>query len=87
MALPCSWPGTKHQGMNSPADAAGTPETGTLDQRISRLEARVDALIEAVEVLARGLEDGPLTERPGMDAEKAARRTHELLLLARSAPS
>jgi hypothetical protein len=57
-----------------------------MEQRVRRLEDQVDALIEAVEVLARGLERGPMAEPPGTGAEMAARRTHELLLLAKSAP-
>jgi len=51
-----------------------------------RLEAQVDALAEAIEVLARGLEGGPMAEPRNRHAEEAARRAHELLLLARSAP-
>jgi len=46
----------------------------------------MEALIEAVEVLARGLENGPLAEPRDRHPEEAARRTHELLLLAKSAP-
>lgn len=50
---------------------------------LRRLEARVDALAEAVEVLARGLEGSPIAE-PGNDpAREAARRAHELLLLGK----
>ncbi len=49
-----------------------------------RLEARVDALAEAVEVLVRGLEGSPLAEPGNAVAEEAARHAHELLLLARS---
>ncbi len=51
---------------------------------LRRLEARVDALAEAVEVLVRGLEGSPLAEPGNAAAEEAARRAHELLLLARS---
>ena len=46
----------------------------------------MEALIEAVEVLARGLERGPMDEPHNTRTEEAARRTHELLLLAKSAP-
>ena len=46
----------------------------------------MEALIEALEVLARGLEGGPMAEPRGTPAEQAAGRTHELLLLAKSAP-
>ena len=52
-----------------------------------RLEEQMEALVEAVEVLARGLENGPMAEPPNRHTEQAARRTHELLLLAKSAPS
>jgi hypothetical protein len=58
-----------------------------LAERVRRLEAQSEMLIEAVEVLARGLEPLPTTGSPGNQAQKAARRTHELLLLAKSAPS
>jgi hypothetical protein len=45
----------------------------------------MEALIEAVAVLARGLERGPMDEPQNRRTEEAARRTHELLLLAKSA--
>jgi hypothetical protein len=57
-----------------------------MEERVHRLEAEVDALAEAIEVLARGLEGGPMAEPRNRHAEKTARRAHELLLLARSAP-
>ena len=50
---------------------------------VRRLEARVDALTEAVEVLARGLEDGPMAEPGDTNPAEAARRARELLLLAK----
>jgi hypothetical protein len=53
---------------------------------VQRLEARMEAIIEAIEELARGLEGGPMAEPRSGHAEQAARRTHELLLLAKSAP-
>jgi hypothetical protein len=43
------------------------------------------ALAEAVEVLARGLESSPLAEPVNHHVEQAARKAHELLLLAKSA--
>ncbi len=43
------------------------------------------ALAEALEVLTRGLESSPMAEPPSRHIEQAARRTHELLLLAKSA--
>jgi hypothetical protein len=57
-----------------------------MEERVHRLEAQADVLAEAIEVLARGLEGGPMTEPRNRQAEEAARRAHELLLLARSAP-
>ena len=48
-----------------------------------RLEAHMEALAEAVEVLARGLENGPMAEPQNRHTEEAARRAHELLLLAK----
>jgi hypothetical protein len=51
---------------------------------VRRLEARVDALIEAVEVLARGLEGGgPMAEPGDRKPAEAGRRARELLLLAK----
>lgn len=43
------------------------------------------ALAEAVEVLVRGLESSPLAEPVNHHVEDAARKAHELLLLAKSA--
>jgi hypothetical protein len=51
-----------------------------------RLEAQLNAVAEAVEVLARGLENGPMAELRNRHAQEAARQAHELLLLAKSAP-
>jgi hypothetical protein len=51
---------------------------------LRRLEARVDVLVEAVEVLARGLEGSPMAEPGSSTATESARRAHELLLLAKS---
>ncbi len=50
---------------------------------LRRLEARMDALAEAVEVLARGLEGSPMAEPENHPVREAARRAHELLLLAK----
>lgn len=61
------------------------PGAAALTGRVARLEAQMAALIEAVEVLARGLESSPIAERVNRHVEKEARRTHELLLLAKSA--
>ena len=57
-----------------------------MEERVHRLEAQADALAEAIEVLARGLKGEPMAEPRNRHAEEAARRAHELLLLARSAP-
>jgi len=68
-------------GMNTQAKS-----TATLEARVGHLESQVSALIEAVEVLARGFEDAPIAaERSVADEERAARRAHELLLLLKSA--
>lgn len=67
---------------NSPQRQADVP----LDQRVRRLETQAGILIEALQVLARGLEEGPLAEPEDDRTARAARRTHELALLARSAP-
>lgn len=63
---------------NGPAGRADT------DERLQRLEVQVEAVMDALEVLAHGLEDGPAAEPGSMSAEHAARRAHELLLLAKS---
>ena len=71
--------------MNGSADLA--PDSmAAMEQRIRRLETRLDALAEAVGVLVRGLEDGPMAEPAERRAEEAARRAHDLLLLARPQP-
>jgi hypothetical protein len=67
-------------------ESRGGTATATLEERVGRLENQVCALIEAVEVLARGFEDVPIAaERPEADEERAARRAHELLLLVKAA--
>ncbi len=55
-----------------------------VEARVRRLETRVEALAEAVGVLARGIETGPMAEPGDRRAGEAARRASELLLLARS---
>jgi len=67
---------------DSPSAAYGTAE---LTERVRRLEDQMAALAEAVEVLARGLESSPIAEPRNRHVEEAARRAHELLLLAKSA--
>lgn len=66
----------------SPWAANGTTE---LTERVRRLEDQLAALTEAVEALVRGLESSPMAEPPNDHIEEAARRAHELLLLAKSA--
>lgn len=63
------------------SDSGGT---AAVEQRVSQLEATVASLIEAVEALARGLEDGQPAQPRSGQAAKAARRAHELLLLAKA---
>ena len=79
--------GAGSMSMNRSAEPArAEPDLVALEDRIRQLEAQMEALIEAVEVLARGLERGPMDEPQNTRTEEAARRTHELLLLAKSAP-
>lgn len=48
--------------------------------RLSRLEADVEALVEAVRALVEGLEEGEPTTAPEMRAARGARLARELLL-------
>jgi hypothetical protein len=57
-----------------------------LEERVQQLESRVATLAEAVSMLSRGLEGGPLAEPDQRTAADAARRAHELLLAATAAP-
>ena len=75
--LPCM-----NMSADSPSAANGTTE---LPERIRRLEGQMAAVTEALEVLTRGLESSPMAEPPNRHLEEAARRAHELLLLAKSA--
>jgi len=72
-------------GMNMSADSpsAANGTTG-LTERIRRLEGQMAAVTEALEVLTRGLESSPMAEPPNRHIEQAARRAHELLLLAKA---
>jgi len=73
--------------MNASADPLSAAEgTTELTERVRRLEDQLTALTEAVEVLTRGLESSPMAEPPNHHIEEAARRAHDLLLLAKSAP-
>lgn len=60
-------------------DQGTTP--ADLEKRVTRLEARTEAVAEAIRSLARGLEEGPLTEPGERTVAEAARRAHELLLI------
>jgi hypothetical protein len=62
---------------------SGSAAVADIERRVRLLEARVEAIAEAVEMLARGLEDSPMAEPVNHPAGEAARRAHELLLLAR----
>lgn len=57
-----------------------------LEERVHHLETQVATLVDALRVLARGLEDGPMTEPGDRTVGEAARHAHDLLLAAR-APS
>ena len=57
-----------------------------LEERVHLLEARMATLADAVDVLARGLEGGPLAEPDERKVVDAARQAHDLLLAARTAP-
>jgi cystathionine beta-lyase/cystathionine gamma-synthase len=54
-----------------------------VERRLRLLETRVEAIAEAVDVLARGLEGSPTAEPVNHPASEAGRRAHELLLLAK----
>ena len=55
-----------------------------LEDRVQMLEGNVAALIEAVRVLAHGLQDIPTAEPGERRAAEAARRAYDLLLVAES---
>ncbi len=59
-----------------------TDVTG-LQGRVRQLETEVQTLTQAVEILARGLERGPLAEPDPPRSGEAARQARELLLLIR----
>ena len=89
MTKPLSGPGPgRHAAcMNVSADPSSAAKgTRELMERVRRLEDQLTALTEAVEVLTRGLESSPMAEPQNHHIEEAARRAHELLLLAKSAP-
>jgi len=71
--------------MNMSTGSSSADNGIELTERVRRLEGQIAALAEAVGVLARGLESGPMAGPPNRHIEEAARRAHELLLLAKSA--
>lgn len=58
----------------APAAASG------VETRLSRLEAQVTTLAEAVRALARGLEAVPSQDVPPEETARGARLAHEILL-------
>jgi hypothetical protein len=58
------------------------PSVTTLEERIRALEDQVRTLSDVTRILARGLEDLPTAEPGQRPAADAARRAHELLLVA-----
>lgn len=59
------------------------PSKTVLEERVRQLETQVATLADALRVLARGLEDGPLAEPGDRTVVEAARQAHDLLLAAR----
>jgi hypothetical protein len=49
--------------MSTQAKSPGGAGAAALEQRVGRLEGQVGALIDAVEVLARGFEDAPMAAK------------------------
>ena len=62
---------------------SGSAALAAVERRVRLLETWAEAIAEAVEVLARGLEGSPMAEPVNHPAREAARRAHELLLLAK----
>jgi len=63
------------------------PSMSALEQRVHHLELTVATLAEALRVLARGLQDGPMSEPGEPIVAEAARRAHDLLLAPEAAPT
>lgn len=57
-----------------------------LEERVRKLESTVAALADALRVLTRALEGGPLAEPGDHGVAEAARTARDLLLSARLAP-
>lgn len=53
-----------------------------LEERLHRLEAKVTTLADALRVLARALEGGPMAEPGDREVADAARQARDLLLAA-----
>jgi hypothetical protein len=68
---------TEQAGQRNPE-----PALIALEERVRALEVRLEAVADAVSVLAHGLEDLPTAEPRGPSAAAAARRAYELLLIA-----
>jgi hypothetical protein len=62
---------------------SGSAAMAAVERRVRLLETRVEAIAEAVEVLARGLEGSPVAEPVNDPVRDAARRAYELLLVAK----
>ncbi|WP_225848838.1 hypothetical protein [Streptomyces sp. HPF1205] len=61
-------------------DTPGPAAVSGVDTRLSRLEAQVATLAEAVRALARGLEAVPSQETSPQEPARGARLAHEILL-------
>jgi len=79
---PCPRAADRGSLMHMRESSQEDPAVRAAVEEVRRLEARVDALTEAVEVLARGLEESPMAEPGDNNPAEAARRARELLLLA-----
>ena len=66
--------------------ASRQPSVALLEERVHHLESRVTTLADALRLLARGLEDGPMSEPGDRTLAEAARRAHDLLLAPEPAP-
>src|SRR6202012_813023 len=56
------------------------PTMAMVESMLERLERKVDVLIDALRVLAHGVEGGPLAEWGVQSVPRAARQAYELLL-------
>ncbi len=60
--------------------ASGPDATPAVEARLSRLEAQVVTLAEAVRALAHGMEAVPSQDTPPVESARGARLAHEILL-------